>query len=166
MANAADIIVIGAGAAGLAAAATLGQSGLTVVVLEARDRIGGRIFTHLDPASPVAIELGAEFIHGMPPEIWLPLQAKNTQISEVKGDAWCVRNGRLCGCDFFSSVDDILEEMDDKAPDESFLSFLHRSFPESSLNEKQREANRRAIAYVSGFNAADPDRVGVHWLVQ
>ncbi|MGH7108579.1 MAG: FAD-dependent oxidoreductase, partial [Acetobacteraceae bacterium] len=38
-----DVIVIGAGAAGLAAAAALGRSGRAVLVLEARDRIGGRI---------------------------------------------------------------------------------------------------------------------------
>jgi monoamine oxidase len=63
---------VGAGAAGLAAAVELGQAGLSVTVLEARDRIGGRIFTQSDPSSGAAIELGAEFIHGLPPEIWQP----------------------------------------------------------------------------------------------
>jgi len=40
-------------------------------LLEARDRIGGRIFTLLDPKLCVPIELGAEFIHGRPPETWI-----------------------------------------------------------------------------------------------
>src|SRR5688500_18856845 len=59
-----DVIVIGAGAAGLAAAATLSEAGKNVCILEARDRIGGRIFSRVEPDVPIAIELGAEFIHG------------------------------------------------------------------------------------------------------
>ena len=63
------VIIVGAGIAGLAAACKLGGSGLSVVMLEARDRIGGRILTLREPAFASAIELGAEFIHGMPPEM-------------------------------------------------------------------------------------------------
>jgi monoamine oxidase len=58
-----DVIVIGAGAAGLAAARDLEQRGLHVVVLEARDRIGGRIWTDFG-FTDFPVELGAEFIHG------------------------------------------------------------------------------------------------------
>src|SRR5258706_11992631 len=60
----ADVVVIGAGAAGLAAARDLSQSGRRVVVLEARDRWGGRVFTQRSPVWPAPVELGAEFIHG------------------------------------------------------------------------------------------------------
>ncbi|MBE0689330.1 MAG: FAD-dependent oxidoreductase, partial [Anaerolineae bacterium] len=58
-----DVIIIGAGAAGLAAARLLQDAGYSVCVLEARDRIGGRIWTVNDFAD-FPIELGAEFIHG------------------------------------------------------------------------------------------------------
>jgi monoamine oxidase len=58
-----DIIVIGAGAAGLAAARRLHDSGHHVTLLEARDRVGGRAWTRFDLA-PHPVELGAEFIHG------------------------------------------------------------------------------------------------------
>ena len=59
-----DVIVIGAGIAGLAAARTLHDDGLRVVVLEARDRIGGRIWT--DRSWPgVTLDLGASWIHGI-----------------------------------------------------------------------------------------------------
>jgi monoamine oxidase len=166
MSNIPDVIVIGAGAAGPAAAAELGRAGLFVTILEARDRIGGRIFTVRDPVYQVPIELGAEFIHGLPPETWTPLQAAGVSITEVTGEAWCFRKGRLSGCDFFSQVDDILKNMDDRLPDESFLSFLKRCCKDSATNPKEQESMQRALAYVTGLNAADPDRVGVHWLVQ
>jgi len=61
----ADVIIIGAGASGLAAARGLIRAGNRVLVLEARERIGGRVYTH--PADLQApIELGAEFVHGKP----------------------------------------------------------------------------------------------------
>lgn len=160
-----DVIVIGAGAAGLSAAAELGRSGLSVTVLEARDRIGGRMFTKRDPVLQIPIELGAEFIHGLPPEIWQPLQSKNIEITEGDGDQFCFSHGELCGCDFFSEVDDVLKKMDARSPDESFLSFLNRNFPDTG-DSRRREVRNRALSYITGFNAADPDKVGVHWLVK
>ena len=60
----ADTLVIGAGAAGLAAASELASNGQQVTVLEARQRPGGRILTDSETLSPLPIELGAEFIHG------------------------------------------------------------------------------------------------------
>src|SRR5262245_28456389 len=59
-----DVIVIGAGAAGLAAADELSRNGARVLILEARDRIGGRCWTRRVPGLPIPVELGAEFIHG------------------------------------------------------------------------------------------------------
>src|SRR5579864_8405677 len=160
----ADVIVVGAGAAGLAAAAELGRSGLSITILEARDRIGGRMFTQSDPVCHAPIEFGAEFIHGQPPEIWKPLQERNVKIHEVDGDTWCLRN-QLVTCDFFSEVEEILQEMDDASPDQSFVSFLERCC-QSKKGPGLAEAKKRALDYVTGFNAADPSLVGVHWLVK
>ncbi|GIK64243.1 MAG: amine oxidase [Chloroflexota bacterium] len=58
-----DVIIVGAGAAGLAAGRTLHDAGRSILTLEARDRIGGRIHTDYDFAA-IPIEFGAEFIHG------------------------------------------------------------------------------------------------------
>jgi monoamine oxidase len=56
-------IVIGAGIAGLTAAHDLQSAGEAVLVLEARDRIGGRVWTNHSFAG-IPVEFGAEFIHG------------------------------------------------------------------------------------------------------
>ena len=59
----ADVLVIGAGIAGLRAAEVLVANGRRVIVLEARDRLGGRIYT--DRSWGVPVELGASWIHGV-----------------------------------------------------------------------------------------------------
>ena len=62
-----DVIVIGAGPAGLNAARDLQKGGKRVVVLEARGRIGGRVRTERDRG---IVEAGAEFIHGEHAATW------------------------------------------------------------------------------------------------
>src|SRR5258708_15966325 len=75
-----DVLIIGVGAAGLMAWRELHSVGLHVVVLEARDRIGGRILTDHSTSSP--IELGAEFVHGKPKAIWPILEKARLKMLE------------------------------------------------------------------------------------
>jgi len=157
-----DVIILGAGAAGLSAAIELTRAGLAVSVIEARNRIGGRIFTLRDPVCDAPIELGAEFIHGKPPEIWDLLRRNHLDATEVDGDVWCVREDKLSTCDFFSEVDQLLEQMDDRAPDETFLQFL-----DHCCNDSVTQATKDwARGYVTGFHAADPAQISVHSLVK
>ena len=161
-----DLIVVGAGAAGLTAATTLAHAGLSVTIIEARDRIGGRIFTLRDPKYGAPVELGAEFIHGLPPETLTLLNQRQVRIREMDGDNWCFIDGKLGTCDFFSEVESILSKMDDRKPDQSFLDFLEECCPSANASPRQQHSREWALGYVSGFNAADPALVGVHWLVQ
>jgi monoamine oxidase len=80
-----DVAIIGAGAAGLAAARLLTRQGLSVEVIEARDRVGGRLLTIHPPTSPIPIELGASFVHGKPPETMALVQAANATLYELDG---------------------------------------------------------------------------------
>ncbi len=165
-----DLIVIGAGAAGLTAATNLAHAGLSVTIIEARDRIGGRIFTQRDPKYGAPVELGAEFIHGLPPETLTLLNQRQVRIREIDGDSWCFLDGKLGTCDFFADVESILSKMDDRKPDQSFLDFLEECCPRGNASGRQQDSQQQsrewALGYVSGFNAADPALVGVHWLVQ
>lgn len=67
----ADIVVIGAGAAGIAAARTLREAGRKPIVLEARRRIGGRAFT--DASLGPAYDAGAMFIHWAERNPWVQI---------------------------------------------------------------------------------------------
>jgi monoamine oxidase len=157
-----DVIVIGAGAAGMAAAARLTRAGLRVLLLEAREAPGGRVMTRIDPFSGHAVELGAEFIHGKPPEIWSLLAAHPLDVYEGDGDEWCSERGRVCECEFFEDVQKLLDRMRDcSEPDRSFLKFLQ----ECASDEKEN-TRRHALGYVSGFNAADPARISVQSLLK
>ena len=60
------VLVIGAGISGLAAAKNLNDSGYDVTILEAKDRIGGRLYT--DRSLGVPLEVGANWIHDNNPE--------------------------------------------------------------------------------------------------
>src|SRR5262245_40507744 len=127
--NMVDVLVLGAGAAGLAAARDLGAAGLSICVIEARDRIGGRIHTLHDNSVEAPIELGAEFIHGRPNETWELVCRAGLRTSEVMGENWCAEGGRLAPCTDLGWQDvqgkGIIEQIDQFAsPDRSFREFL------------------------------------------
>lgn len=88
-------IVIGAGAAGLAAARLLLRSGVRVVVLEARARTGGRVDTRLDARLGVALERGAEFVHGRPPAVSRLAREARVELREIDGRVAALRRGGL-----------------------------------------------------------------------
>src|SRR5437763_793498 len=82
-----DVVVIGAGVSGLLAARNLALAGKRVLVLEARDRIGGRIDTRRDFGS-APIEGGAEFVHGRAPLLAELASAAGLMTAAIDGDSY------------------------------------------------------------------------------
>lgn len=152
-----DVVIIGAGVAGLAAARRLHERGVRVLVLEARGRIGGRILTVRDKRTPMPIELGAEFLHGDAPEVREIADAARLTAVSIEGDRWHASHGR------FTLLDDYWERIDrvlgracaSRTPDRA-LSALFAERPGG-----HRFARDRALAreFVEGFHAAELDRV-------
>ncbi|MGH6696276.1 flavin monoamine oxidase family protein [Sphingopyxis sp.] len=79
-----DVIVIGAGFAGLTAARELKQQGYRVLVLEARDRIGGRTYTDDFAGQPT--ELGGTWVHWHQPHVWAEISRYGMEIDETLGN--------------------------------------------------------------------------------
>ena len=96
-----DVIILGAGAAGLAAAQVLSAKGYSILILEARDRIGGRILTLRDPAFGAPVELGAEFIHGRPEVTWKMVREANLKVFDLPFEHWVRRAGHLAHLEDF-----------------------------------------------------------------
>jgi len=158
-----SVLIIGAGVAGLAAAQRLLRAGgpnVRVTIIEARDRLGGRIHTLRDRRLPVAVELGAEFVHGRPDEIWDIIRSGKLLLGSLEGDNWCSENHVLKKCnDFWARWNEVsrLLKRGRTFPDRSFSEFID-TLP---LDE---ETKRSATEYVQGFNAARADLVSVQHL--
>jgi monoamine oxidase len=150
----ADVIVVGAGAAGLAAARTLARRALRVLLIEARDRVGGRVLTRATTRPLIPAELGAEFIHGTASETIELLRAAGTAAVDIGArEFWNLQDGRLQREDeaFISSAS-IFEATRSLREDESADRFLRRFEKDAAM----RPAARDARAFVEGFEAADP----------
>jgi monoamine oxidase len=150
----ADVVVIGAGAAGLAAARHLAERSFRVIVLEARDRIGGRVSSLPGARASVPVELGAEFIHGPAPETRALLREAGAAAIDVGGEGWsCDAGGELRReDDRFSKSAELFEQTRSLAVDESVDEFLRRFEKDATM----RDAVATARAFVEGFDAADP----------
>src|ERR1700760_2789400 len=106
-----DVIVVGAGISGLAAARMLAEAGLQVLLLEARDRVGGRIYTVPAAQGELPIELGAEFIHGLPPELIGLVEEAGLTRFELEGESLCYIDSRLQPCPEQQGVEQIFDEL-------------------------------------------------------
>ncbi|HEV2909382.1 MAG TPA: NAD(P)/FAD-dependent oxidoreductase [Candidatus Eremiobacteraceae bacterium] len=150
----ADVIVIGAGAAGLAAARSLAQRSLKVILLEARDRIGGRVRWDTSGPAAAAPELGAEFIHGPAKETRALLREAGTAALDTVSGSWTLgEDGHLRREENdLRSAARILEGAHALTDDESVDQFLRRFEHDST----KAETLRMARSFVEGFEAADP----------
>jgi monoamine oxidase len=147
-----DTIIIGGGVAGLAVAGELIRAGQNVLLLEARDRLGGRILTHCEPGLDGPVELGAEFVHGKPPQLFDLIDAAGLDVVEGADRRLISDHGGLRPLENFW---DIIEAVDSQIPaglDSSYEQFL----PTASATAFQKQISK---SYVEGFNAARADLI-------
>jgi monoamine oxidase len=157
--NDVDVVVIGAGVAGLAAARELRRAGLGVRVLEARSRLGGRVHTVRRGAGSLPVELGAEFVHGRPDTLLDVARSAGLSLVETAGEQGCLRGGALSACDNWALIAQVASrfaEVGDRV----------RSFDDFAREREWGEEIEYARAYVEGFHAARSDRIGVRYLAE
>jgi len=150
------IIVIGAGAAGLMVAYKLSKAGHKVIVLEAQNRLGGRIHTLYDPDFSVPVELGAEFIHGDLPVTNELMKEAGIQRAENGGSFWNADNGELKqgygGMRDWAVLEKALSEVREDMTIAAFLDTYLNGYEELRMFVK---------GFVEGYDAADTNRASV-----
>jgi monoamine oxidase len=161
--NSFDVIIIGAGAAGLMAAWELAQTGKKTAVTEAKDHVGGRAHTITDRNFDLPVELGAEFIHGDLELTQMLLKKAGVDRYTVNGDIW-------------QDEDDELDEQKDFVEDYSALNKKFKEvkedisvaeFIEKHLQGKEFEEARFTLKnYVEGYYAADTKKASTFALTE
>lgn len=159
-----DVIVVGAGAAGLSAASALRRAGKEILVLEARDRLGGRVLTSHVPSLPVPIEYGAEFVHGLAPATLNLARHFHVPAVELDGGHWSLSDAGLEENADWEKVLTFLHGVREWAEahperDETFADYCTRVGCEPSLRTP-------VTAYVEGYHAADAAVIGVQSLAR
>lgn len=159
-----DVIMVGAGAAGLMAARELKRAGKRVLVLEASNRIGGRVHTLYDANAAVPVELGAEFVHGDAPETTRLCDEARLVTVPVTAEQYRSDHGELSPQDrIWQKLGRLYRHMNPhRKKDRSFQEFLDEKPGGRSL----RIERELARAFVQGFFAADPELISEKWIGQ
>lgn len=152
-----EVIVVGAGIAGLSAARALAEAGRRTLLLEASARVGGRIWTNVG-LDGVVMELGAEFVHGNPKPTLELARAAGAELIELP-DRHFVRHGTSFEelHDPWSTLSEIVGLLGAEDADRSARAFI----------EERRVAAERAELFrqlVEGFEAAPLDEVSMRSL--
>lgn len=150
-----DVIVIGAGAAGLSAADVLTQKGKSVLIVEARNRIGGRIFTTQPDLFSVPIEFGAEFIHGDLPLTLALVKRSHIKLANANGRAYSIESGDIQTTDMFPDMDELMTKLNQLEYDMSMGKFLETYFGD----ERHAELREAVTRMAEGLDCADVDKV-------
>jgi monoamine oxidase len=154
MNKSADVIVIGGGIAGLGAARELARKGFRVVLLEARDRLGGRISTVKARGSRQTVELGAEFVHGGNAELRALFRRAAVKMKSVPREMVELEDKRLTyHPHYWRNVARLIAKIPANTKG-SFGSFLRKSA--KSFSPQERKSVRD---YVESFNAGPASQI-------
>lgn len=149
----ADILIIGAGATGLMAAHELSKAGKMVIVLEARNRTGGRIHTITDASLSKPVELGAEFVHGDLPVTLQLLKEARIEVIPASGEMWHYKNDKYSkGYQQMDYWHLLMKELTELEHDISIGDFLQQQFG----GDKYTRLRESISKYVAGYDTADP----------
>jgi monoamine oxidase len=145
------IIIIGAGAAGLMAAKQLATR-YKVIVLEANDRIGGRIYTFQGGGFTRPIEAGAEFIHGKLPLTLKLLKKAGITYTESEGNFYRAgETGLHAQHELIEGWDQLLKQMKKERHDMTLYQFLQKHYAGEMYNKLRLHITN----YAEGFDVAD-----------
>jgi len=145
-------MVVGAGICGLVIANELLKTGKKVLVLEARDRVGGRIQTETDKFS-VPVDTGAEFIHGDLPLTKSLLMEAGIVSDYRKGKIYKSQNKTIFEINnFIEDFEPVLNELNKLTKDVSLSEFL-------SGTKINKDVKTSVINFAEGFDAADPEKI-------
>jgi monoamine oxidase len=153
---AADVLVIGGGIAGLVAADELSAAGKRVTLIEARDRLGGRIDTRRADGLSAPIELGAEFVHGEHVSTWRYIHEFGLDTYELPQRHERRRHGERSRFPF-PDVFDALDRLLDASPGDRLLADV---IAERRAAGESPELLAALGAFVESFHAAELDRIG------
>lgn len=165
-----DVIIIGAGFSGLAALSVLKNSGLSVCVLEARDRIGGRVLTVRPQTCRFPIELGAEFVHGEKNPLWDLILESGVRAAFAIRKTWSSSAGKLkFHRDYYSNINMIFEELYAQANssenDMSFSDFTQVLLTKNSSDgTKLERALQQTNDFLHSLMAEDPAAMSIRFL--
>lgn len=152
----ADVIVIGGGVSGLAAAAELGRRRKRVVLLEARDRLGGRLLMERRRGWPGPIELGAQFVHAGNAPFWRMLTRHRIATTRVPDRHWHFGPSGLARID---SIDDRIALVTEKIEPRKMRGWSFADFTRAKAASLPEFERSLATAFVEGFEAAPCDEM-------
>lgn len=170
------IIVIGAGASGLAAAYSLMDEGYEVLVLEARNRVGGRAWSD-NTLAPYPIELGAEFVHGSEVVTWDMLEEfEQDSLDEDEGEGYIYFEGELWteaeladeydfDGDIETLVETLVEEWIEEDNDDASLKDLLDAYQDEYEDLADPEVRRLLDNKTANENAANNDDLSIYSIV-
>jgi monoamine oxidase len=168
-----DVAVIGAGAAGLAAAHELAAASLDVLLVEARDRIGGRAWT-LSEGQPCPLDLGCGWVHSADVNPWVKIAEDLGFHIDKSAPPWARRSREMGFApgeyDDFSRASELfwdrLEEAKDSEPDRRASDFLEPGSRWIALLESiSSYYNGTALDLVSTKDLGRYTDTGVNWRI-